>query len=218
MLQAIELTRRAGESTLLDRVSLSVDGGDRIAIIGSTGSGKSLLLRALAMLDPLDGGCLLWRGQDVVAAEIPAYRSRVAYLHQRPALPDGLVEEILRQPFALRVNCRRRFDRAATLARLAALNRGEEFLAKRRVNLSGGESQMTALLRTIQFDPEILLLDEPTAALDGRSANAVESLVAAWQAERPQQRATLWVTHDPEQACRVGASILRMERGQLSAE
>ena len=113
---------RPGEQGwLLHNVSLEVRGGDRLALAGPSGGGKTLLLRALALLDPLDVGAACWRGQPVAAAEVPAFRRRVAYLHQRPALFEGTVEDNLRLPFSLAVHREQSFDRERALALLATL-------------------------------------------------------------------------------------------------
>ncbi len=216
MLGALGLRRNAGERVLLDDVSLSIRGGDRIAIVGPTGSGKTLLLRSLAKLDPLDAGEVHWQGTSVRGNNIPKFRSEVIYLHQRPALVEGSVEDNLRQPFALRVHQDKQFnpDRLAEL--LSSLSRDESFLSRQQRDLSGGESQLTSLLRAIQLDPIILLLDEPTAALDADSTSLVETLVTSWFDEMPLSRATVWVTHDHDQSKRVSTSVLKIHKGKLS--
>lgn len=101
--------------------------------------------------------------------------------------------------------------------RLEGLGLGETFLEKSARDLSGGEGQIVSLLRAIQLGPSILLLDEPTASLDAASVAAVESLVTRWQAEAPGGRATVWVSHDAEQARRVGQRQLRMNAGELQS-
>src|SRR5205807_6803377 len=136
--------------------------------------------RALAWLDRLDEGEIRWRSQPLRGDLIPAYRSRVIYLHQRPALFEGTVEDNLRLPFSLKAHRAGRFDRARAVARLAGLGRDPSFLDKSHRDLSGGEAQITALVRALQLDPDVLLLDEPTAALDGTAARAVERLLEHW--------------------------------------
>ncbi len=79
----------------------------------------------------------------------------------------------------------------------------------------GGKPNSAALLRVLQLDPEVLLLDEPTAALDPASARAVEALVAAWFEAAPDKRAYLWISHDPAQAARVGSEQLSIVAGEL---
>lgn len=216
MLQATGLRRLEGERVLLDDVSLSIQAGDRIAIVGATGSGKTLLLRSLAMLDRLDAGEVHWQGKPVRANDIPAFRSQVIYLHQRPSLVEGIVEDNLRQPFALRAHRDKRFNRAKVVELLSSLGRDDSFLSKQQRNLSGGESQLTSLLRAIQLGPNILLLDEPTAALDAEAIKMVETLVAGWLDAMPGGRAMVWVTHDHEQSRRVSTSVLQIREGRLS--
>lgn len=215
LLQACGVNRRIADRVLLDDVSLEVCGGDRVAIVGPTGSGKTLLLRALALLDPFEGGLVRWHGEQVHRNDVPRFRSRVIYLHQRPVLAEGTVEENLKQPFSLRVHRQRKFDIDVHRARLALLDRGPSFLSKQQRDLSGGEGQIVALLRAMQLEPEVLLLDEPTSALDWHSSQAVERLVGAWLSERAERRATIWVTHDRQQACRVADSVLVMNDGRL---
>jgi putative ABC transport system ATP-binding protein len=216
LLQTCNLGRRADGRWLLGDVSIEIRGGDRLAVVGATGSGKTLLLRALAMLDPTDAGKILWHGCEIRGNEVPTFRSRMTYLHQRPATFEGTVEDNLKQPFALRVHRDKPFNRAAVLSRLASLNRDDAFLSKPARDLSGGESQIMALLRAIQLDPEVLLLDEPTSALDSQAAQTVERLVENWLHEQSEQRAAVWVTHDRQQASRIGSRVLEMSDGSLN--
>ncbi|MCA9248267.1 MAG: ATP-binding cassette domain-containing protein [Planctomycetales bacterium] len=218
LLAAHGLSRVADGRTLLDGVSLELYAGERVAILGPTGSGKSVLLRALVLLDPLSTGEVFWHGQRVTAAEIPRFRSRIVYLQQRPALSEGLVEGILREPFALAAHRDRSFDRAGIVARLTTLGRDASFLAKLGRDLSGGEAQIVALLRAMQLAPEVLLLDEPTAALDADSTAQVETLVDGWLAEAATQRACVWVTHDRVQADRVAQRIVQLRGGSIVGE
>jgi putative ABC transport system ATP-binding protein len=204
---------------LLHSCDVAITSGSRIAVTGPSGSGKSVLLRTLAWLDAPDGGTLCWCGTPITrstpTATITAYRSAVAYVRQRPALFDGSVEDNLRAPFALRAHrARRRYDahRVATL--LGAAGRGGDFTSRRAADLSGGETQLVALIRTLQLDPDVLLLDEPTAALDAASSAAVERLVETWFAAAPG-RAFAWITHDPAQAQRVGRQHWQIEAGKV---
>jgi putative ABC transport system ATP-binding protein len=101
------------------------------------------------------------------------------------------------------------------LALLEAAGREAPFLDKAARDLSGGEVQLLNLLRVLQLDPAILLLDEPTSALDAAATAMVEAMVRNWSERKPEETATLWVTHDPAQAKRVGNRFLRMQGGRL---
>ena len=202
---------------LLDDVSLAVAGGDRIAIRGASGSGKSLLLRALAQLDPVEGGEVLWRGEAVEDAEIPRFRSRVVYHQQHPGLEEGTVLETLERPFSLASNADRRFDRQAAERLLVAFGRDASLLDASVADLSGGERQIVALVRLLLVEPEIILLDEPTAALDPPTEDRVIEAIIDWAATDPQ-RALLWVSHDSRLAPRVANRFFVVEAGRLREE
>lgn len=201
---------------LLEDVSLAVAPGERVAVVGSSGAGKSLLLRALAGLDPVQAGEVLWHGRTVAAAGMPAFRARVVYLHQRAVTFAGSVEENLRLPFTLAVHAGRAWEPDQAAARLESLGRGPDFLDKPTRDLSGGEAQIVAFLRAIQLDPEVLLLDEPTAALDPEAVRSIEALVRSWHAELPG-RGLVWVGHDREQAGRMVDRQIRLRAGRRVA-
>lgn len=200
---------------LLQPTDFTLNRGDRVSITGASGSGKSVFLRVLALLDAPSAGLILWNGQAITDAQIPHYRSHISYLSQRPALIEGSVEDNLRFPFSLKTLRKRRFDIHAVTTLLAHAGKAADFLDKRAADLSGGESQVVSLIRTLQLDPEVLLLDEPTAALDPTSSREVEVLINAWFAG-DKARACIWVSHDLEQARRMSDIHLQMSAGVLS--
>ncbi|NYH19691.1 ABC transporter ATP-binding protein [Paraburkholderia bryophila] len=200
---------------LLQPTRFALYAGERVAITGPSGSGKSVFLRALALLDPLDAGRIVWHGAPVERAVIPRYRRNVAYIRQRPALLDGSVEDNLRYPFELSAYRDVRFDRARAASLAVQAGRADDFLDKRASELSGGEAQIAALIRVLQLAPEVLLLDEPTASLDPESSHAIEGLVHAWFDAEPGRHASIWVSHDPAQAARMSERHLTMRAGVL---
>jgi putative ABC transport system ATP-binding protein len=205
----------SGGGMLLADVLLAVSAGTRVALVGPSGAGKTLLLRAMAMLDPVDRGDIRWRGGKVHGTAVPAFRKAVAYLHQRASMLEDTVEAALRRPFTLKAHHGKRFDRARVVELLAMLGRDESFLEKSSRDLSGGEIQLVALVRAVQLDPTVLLLDEPTAALDAPAATAVEALLGRWIAEPSASRAWIWVSHDAHQAQRVGDVVVTMDTGRI---
>ena len=220
LLEARHVGRRhpQREGWLLEDVSLKIGAGRRLAVVGPSGSGKTLLLRALGLLDPLDGGEIRWQGRPIRADQIPVFRRQAIYLHQRPAFAEETVEAALRRPFLLKAHRHRRFDRDRIVRWLGQLGREESFLDKLIRDLSGGEGQIAAFLRAIQLDPVLLLLDEPTAALDANTTRAVEELLEDWLSQSADARAVIWVSHDVEQAQRVADRILSMRAGRLVEE
>src|ERR1700761_3069641 len=215
--EASDIARQDPQSKqmLLQPTRFALHSGDRVAITGPSGSGKSVFLRALALLDPLNSGHIAWHGKPVERAAIPRYRRNVAYIRQRPAILDGTVEDNLRYPFSLKAYRDVQFDRTRAASLAAQAGRGNDFLDKRASDLSGGEAQIAALIRVLQLAPEVLLLDEPTASLDPESSHAIEGLVKAWFVADDKPRAWIWVSHDPAQAKRMSERHLTMRAGVL---
>ncbi len=212
LLQACEIGRKIpGEDRWVWRgLSLQVRPGERLAVIGPTGSGKTLLLRSLALLDPLDAGEIRWDGAPIEDHDVPSFRREAVYLHQTPAIFEGTVEANLRRVFELAVNRDAAFDRAYVCDLLQQAGRNAEFLEKTVAGLSGGEKQITTLIRALQCGPKLLLLDEPTAALDANSTAAVERLILNWQQANPE-RSVVWVSHDPEQVRRTATREFHLD-------
>src|SRR5512138_924649 len=182
----------------LEPTSFELAAGECIALRGPSGAGKTLLLRALADLDPSEGEVLL---DGVPREKIPAptWRRRVGYVAAEP----GWWSERLGDHF-------QDWDGQAGPARRLKIAPG---VAGRCVSqLSTGERQRLALLRALEHRPEVLLLDEPTGPLDDESTAAVEALLREKQANG---LALLWVTHDKRQAERVASRRFWIDRGRL---
>ena len=220
LLSARGLTRRADDGrVLLQATDFDVYAGERIGVQGASGGGKSVLLRCMALLDWPDGGEIRWRGEPVGgAAAVLAYRTQAAYVRQQPVLVSGSVADNLRLPFTLAAYRQRRQDMAAIDKMLSAIGRSRTFLDADSANLSGGEAQLVCLMRVLQLNPFLLLLDEPTAALDAESAAAAEALVQAWLSARGQEGAYVWISHSPEQLARMADKVWTVRQGVLETE
>ncbi|MDA9432097.1 ABC transporter ATP-binding protein [Bradyrhizobium sp. CCBAU 51627] len=178
------------------RVSFDVRGGECVALQGPSGAGKTLLLRAIADLDPNDGAVRL-DGQLRETMPAPAWRKQVTYLAAEP----GWWAETVQDHFAA-------WDDALPLVERLRLPHDCASWPIQR--LSTGERQRLALVRALVLQSRVLLLDEPTSALDTASAAAVEALIADRVSEGTS---VIWTTHDDAQARRVGSRILRMNSG-----
>lgn len=207
LLQARQLGFVVDGRRLWHGLDLTLHAGERLAVDGASGSGKTLLLRTLAGLEPVQTGELVFDDRALSAWSMPAYRCRVVYVPQRPALPEGPVETALRVPFRFRAHRHQQFPSDRVRELLALLGRDESFLQQRTERLSGGEGQIVALLRALLIDPDVLLLDEPTASLDARAVAAVEALISHWLQQQPQ-RAYVWTSHDRDQLQRVSDRVL----------
>ena len=168
---------------------------------GPSGAGKTLLLRAVADLDPNEGLVTL-DGRDRSTIAGPEWRRLVGYV---PAEP-GWWADTVGGHFG---------EWTAALALLRDLGFQEAAKAWPITRLSTGERLRLALVRALMVRPRVLLLDEPTAALDAVSVAAVESLI---KARIEAGLAVLWVTHDPEQAKRVAHRLLVVEAGRVLEE
>lgn len=183
----------------LGPVSLTIARGECVALAGPSGAGKTLLLRAIADLDPAEGR-VSWGGADRTAMSAPHWRRLVGYVPAEPGWWADTVAEHVAD-----------WAGAAPLARRLLLPEGIGQAAVAR--LSTGERQRLALIRALRESPQALLLDEPTSALDAASRDRVEEILA----ERCREGlALLWVTHDSAQAARVATRTLTIAAGRTA--
>ena len=188
-------------TNLLKPASLSLSAGECVAVRGPSGAGKTLLLRAIADLDPNEGlVCLGGRDRSTIAG--PEWRRLVGYVPAEPGWWADTVGEYFS-------------EWTTALAFVKDLGFPEEAKAWPIARLSTGERLRLALIRALMVEPKVLLLDEPTAALDAASVAAVESLIGA---RIRAGLAVLWVTHDSEQAKRIAHRLLVVEAGQIREE
>ncbi|MBE9143628.1 ABC transporter ATP-binding protein [Planktothrix mougeotii] len=201
-LSAINLGRKINSRWVWRGVNLALSPGVSLGLVGATGTGKTLLLRTLAGLDPVDEGEIKLGNRPLNQCYMPEYRSFVIYLHQRPILLEGTVETNLKSVYTLSVHRQKSYNYQRVDNWLLDIGRSPNFLQQSAQNLSGGETQLVALIRALQLDPLVLLLDEPTASLDPRTTEQVESLIQRWLTENPE-RACIWTSHDSKQLHRV---------------
>ncbi len=177
--------------------SLTVAAGECVSLRGPSGSGKSLLLRAIADLDPHEGEAYL-DGQPCSQMPAPQWRRKVALL---PVESQWWLDTV-GEHFP-----------PAPCPWLAPLGFSEAALGWQVGRLSSGEKQRLALARALMNRPRALLLDEPTASLDEASIAALEAVVADYR--ESEQAAVLWVSHSREQAARVAARHFQLQADGL---
>ncbi len=178
--------------------SLAVDDSEAVAIIGRSGAGKSILLRAIADLDPNEGTLVLdGRRRETMSG--PDWRRRVAYLAAEAGWWSDRVGDHYANP-------------SAAVPWIEALGLTAAALDWQIARLSTGEKQRLALARLLVNDPRVLLLDEPTSALDPDSVTAAETVLRRCL---ESGASLLFTTHDRAQADRVATRTLRMSDGRL---
>lgn len=177
------------------------------ALTGPNGAGKSTLLKLLAFLMPVERGTILLADCRGKAAE---HRRKITLVEQTPYLFDGSVGDNIAYGLRLRgIRGRELQERIESVLDRVGLG---GFARRRSDNLSGGEAQRVALARALALQPEVLLLDEPTANIDNRSLGDFEALLR----RLPEEGVTVVIsTHDLQQPQRLGSDIIRIENGRL---
>ena len=214
-LKLTDLTKRFGDLTVVDRVSLEAGEGEIVALLGASGCGKTTLLRWIAGLETPEQGELWIAGQQVAAGGsnlVPARHRGIGFVFQDLALwPHLTVAGNLAFVLAsARVPKTERGERIAETLRLTRIEgHANDYPAK----LSGGEQQRAALARALVGRPRLLLLDEPLSSLD---ADLKADLLG--ELERLQQAlaiTTVYVTHDRAEATTLAHRVVRMANGRI---
>jgi tungstate transport system ATP-binding protein len=205
-LELRRLSLEAGGRRLIDSIDLTVEELGITVILGPNGAGKSLLLRLVHGLVPPTEGIILWGGRPM-DAEI---RRRQAMVFQKPVLLRRTSAANITYALGLRGIARsERNSRAQQALELAGLER--HAFTPARV-LSGGEQQRLCLARALSLDPEVLLLDEPTASLDPASTLVIERLLIG---AKHRGIKVIVVTHDVGQARRLAQDVIFLHHGRL---
>lgn len=205
-LHTVGLTYAVRGRRLIDGIDLTLEQGPRTVVMGPNGAGKSLLLRLLHGLLTPSAGEVRWGG----TPPTEAVRRRQALVFQRPVLLRRTVGANLR--FVLRLRPCPRTEQAQRLDRILALAGLTGLVDRPARALSSGEQQRLALARALILEPEVLLLDEPTASLDPAAVGEIEALI---EAARGRATKIVLVTHDVGQARRLADEVIFLHRGRL---
>jgi iron complex transport system ATP-binding protein len=212
-----DLSVTLGGARILDRVSASVESGEWVAVIGPNGAGKSTLLRAVAGLVDYHGTIEI-RGDDARALSRGERARRLAVVAQSPVMPaETTVREYVllgRTPHIGYLASESRHDHQTALAALERLDL-LEFASRRLSSLSGGEKQRAVLARALAQEAPVLLLDEPTTALDVGRQQQVLEIVDELRAS--EQLTVLSAMHDLTLAGQYADRLVLLDRGRLVA-
>lgn len=192
-----DLTRPLDDMGRRIIVSGQVESGQVLFVQGPSGAGKSTLLRILGRLLTATGGEAWLRGRSWIDIPAPLWRLRIQYISQKPVVFDGTVKDNLLMPFKLKLLNHREIPSLAQITDcLHSLLLSPSLLDQPAKTLSGGEAARIALIRALLLEPEVLLLDEPTAYLDEVSREHLFILLRHWLDVKP--RAIIMVSHNKE--------------------
>jgi ABC-type cobalamin/Fe3+-siderophores transport system ATPase subunit len=210
VLETKHLSRVVSGKRVVEDISIQVERGDVVAIVGPSGSGKSSFLRLINRLDEPTSGTVFLEGTDYHDIPPRQLRRRIGMMTQTAFLFPGTVADNLR--FGPHQQGNELSDEAISrlLVQVGLAGQAHSDVS----HLSGGEAQRVSLARALANVPLVLLLDEPTSALDEAIKQEVESLIL--QVVRQNSLTCLMVTHDPAQAARVAVHVLLLKNGTLA--
>ena len=214
------LLKTFGSNRVFNGINLKVDRGETLAVLGRSGTGKSVLLRLIIGLEKPDSGSVCIHGQDLAGLaldQMGAIRKKMGFLFQHAALYDSLtVEENVAFPLEHHRRDMSKSERGDRVRQLLAEVGMEGNLDKMPSDISGGMQKRVGLARALALEPEILLLDEPTAGLDPISSGEIDELILKLQRER--EMASIVVTHDLHSAKTIANRLALLNKGDVVIE
>jgi phospholipid/cholesterol/gamma-HCH transport system ATP-binding protein len=214
-----DLRKSFGPQTVLNGIDLRIDAGETVAVLGRSGTGKSVLLKLIVGLQKPDTGSIQIHGQEITnmpLEELNKIRQKIGFLFQEGALYDSLtLEENVAFPMRRQNTIPEKEQKERARKLLSGVGM-EKDSAKMPAQISGGMKKRVALARALALDPDILLFDEPTSGLDPITASEIEDLILQLQKER--QTASVVVTHDLHGAKTLSARLALMHQGNILVE
>ena len=218
---AVENLRKTfGSHIVLNGISLSVNRGETLAVLGRSGTGKSVLLRIIIGLETPDSGSVCIYGQNIVGLaldRIGEIRKKMGFLFQHAALYDSLtIAENVAFPLVHHRKAMSRSERGERVKQLLDEVGMKGDFGKMPSDISGGMQKRVGLARALALEPEILLLDEPTAGLDPISSGEIDDFILKLQRER--RMASIVVTRDLHSARTIANRLALLDQGNVVIE
>jgi phospholipid/cholesterol/gamma-HCH transport system ATP-binding protein len=215
-----DLHKSFGNQKVLNGINLTVRRSETIAVLGRSGTGKSVLLRLMIGLEKPDSGSVRIHGQDIARLsldQIGEIRKKMGFLFQHAALYDSLtVEQNVAFPLRHHKKEMSRSEQDERVRELLAEVGMEGDLEKMPSDISGGMQKRVGLARALALEPDILLLDEPTAGLDPISSAEIDDLILKLQEEH--HMASIVVTHDLHSAKTIADRLALLNQGNVVLE
>jgi phospholipid/cholesterol/gamma-HCH transport system ATP-binding protein len=215
-----DLHKSFGSQKVLNGISLTVSRGETLAVLGRSGTGKSVLLKLIIGLQKPDSGSVRIHGQDIAALALDPLgeiRKKMGFLFQHAALYDSLtVEQNVAFPLQHHKKNMSKSEQGDRVKELLAEVGMEGDLDKMPSDISGGMQKRVGLARALALEPDILLLDEPTAGLDPISSAEIDDLVLKLQEEH--HMASIVVTHDLHSAKTIASRLALLNEGSVVIE
>jgi phospholipid/cholesterol/gamma-HCH transport system ATP-binding protein len=215
-----DLHKSFESQNVLNGISLSVRRGETLAVLGRSGTGKSVLLRIIIGLQKPDSGSVCIHGQDIAGLaldQLGEIRMKMGFLFQHAALYDSLtVEQNVAFPLQHHNKEMSKSEQADRVKKLLAEVGMEGDIEKMPSDISGGMQKRVGLARALALEPDILLLDEPTAGLDPISSGEIDDLVLKLQEEH--HMASIVVTHDLHSAKTIADRLALLNEGKVVIE
>jgi phospholipid/cholesterol/gamma-HCH transport system ATP-binding protein len=211
------LQKSFGAQKVLNGVTLTIERGQTLAVLGRSGTGKSVLLRVIIGLAKPDSGSIRIQGEEITGLSLDGLgdvRKKMGFLFQNGALYDSLTiaenVEFPLQHHRREMSKSERDDRVAHLLGEVGMQKARD---KMPSDISGGMKKRVGLARALALDPQVLLLDEPTAGLDPISTGEIDELVLKLQ--REHQMACIVVTHDMHSAKTIADRLAILDKGEV---
>ncbi len=219
MVHAIEFkdvskTFRGSARNAVDHVAFTVEEGEFVTILGSSGCGKTTLLKMVNRLYEPDSGSIALFGEDISRADVVTLRRRIGYVIQQVGLFPHITVggNIAMVPNLLKWDKAKTEARTEELLALVGLD-PSEYMGRYPAQLSGGQQQRVGLARALAADPKIMLMDEPFGAIDSITRTRLQDELLALH--RGMGKTCLFVTHDIEEAFKMGTKVVIMDQGKL---